>query len=203
VDPEIINRSNSWHEDLCEAVISRREDYIDFEDQKEVPLFPQFITFNMKAEYFHAFYEYELSCLIEKQINPEFKAEDLPNYEEFKTWKESNLTITDVLSVDGKVERIEKLKADYVRKEIKKLINEVVPDETKRETVYKQLQDFSPEIVKAILSVNVGDIQNAETTFWNKVKVALADYHIEPSVEVGGLISLLFVKLKLVLKKGK
>jgi len=203
VETNVINRSESWYNDLREAVSSRRQDYIDFQNQEKLPLFPQFITFNMQAEYFHALYEYELSCLIEKQINPEFEAEDFPNYENFQTWQKENLTITDVLSVSGKVERIEKLKADYVREEVKRLVEKLVTDEKERDTVYRQLQDFSPEIVSAILSADAVKIKKTETKFGDKIKDALTPYHIEPSLEVGASIGVLFAKVKLVLKKGR
>jgi len=106
------DKIEQWDKDMREAVDFRYQDYQYFKDKE---LFPQIITFNIHAEYYHAFYEYELSCLIAKQLNPKFNKIEIPINEPFEKWKNDNLNITDVLSVDGKVERLKKLKSQVER----------------------------------------------------------------------------------------
>jgi len=180
VDIKISNLGELWQEDMRNAVISRKTDYLDFKKQEDFPNFPRFIIFNMQAEYYHALYEYELSCIIEKQFNQKFKdiEEDVTSSENFQTWKKNNLTISDVLDVDDKVKRIEKLKTDYVNKEIRNLINELVKDKKQRDDIYDKLKDFSPEIVNAILSTDISKVEETKKKFWDKISA-------EVSIDVG------------------
>ena len=139
INEQIIDAGKDWNENLIKSVNSRREDYEYFQDPKNVPLFPQFITFNLQAEYYHASFEYELSCFIAKQLNPNSQMEEFSDYEQFQNWKKSNLTITDVLSVDGKVARIKKFKSENIFEyDLLPFINDVenmVTDTAKKNTL--------------------------------------------------------------------
>jgi len=178
VDNKVFKLGELWQEDMHNAVISRKTDYLDFKKQEDFPNFPRFIIFNMQAEYYHALYEYELSCIIEKQFNEKFKDKDVDvtSGESFQTWKKNNLTISDVLDVDDKVKRIEKLKTDYVNKEIRDLINKLVKDKKQGDTLYDKLKDFSPEIVSVILSPDISKIEETKKKFWDKFSAEVSIY---------------------------
>jgi hypothetical protein len=133
----------NWEVDMRASVESRQEDYMFFKGRI---LFPGFITFNLQAEYYHAFYEYELSSLIELKANPAYKPRPFLGYEKFQDWKDANLTITDVLAVDGKVARLSKLKDAYFDAEIASLLSSF-PDEETRKKVVELLQPLKKAAV--------------------------------------------------------
>ena len=205
-DNAVIERGNFWHESLQKAVKSRYDDYTYFQDKEECPLFPQFITFNLQAEYYHAFYEYELSCMIKKQIHSAFEAQEFTGYSDFSEWKNANLTITDVLKVDEKVGRIKRLKEDHVRKVVRTLVNKLVPEPEKqavRETLYQQLQNISPDIIAAILSADPNRQQDTKKKFLGRIKKTLSHFGIEPKMEISFGVNVLFARCQaaLVLKR--
>jgi len=125
-----------WEENMRTSVISRKENYVYFNKR---PLFPRFITFNLQAEYYHAFYEYELSSFIKFKIDPNYEPKSFVDYQKFQDWKNANLAITDVLSVDAKVSRLNKLKEVYFDSEIESLVSNIA-DENKRKDIIEKLQ---------------------------------------------------------------
>jgi len=198
IDNQISNLGEKWDADLRGAVESRKNDYIDFLKQK---YFPYFIIFNMKAEYYHALYEYELSCLIEGQFNDTFTGFDFKDDDGFKKWKNDNLTITDVLKVDGKVKRIGKLKEDYARKEIQNLINKLsVPDQQIKGELIKSLTNLGPDIVSAILSSDDTQVTNTRKKLEDKIQEKVPSLTLE---RVEAEISIFFARLRLVFKNKK
>lgn len=180
VDNNIIETSKDWYDDLRQSVNSRKEDYEFFQKQ---PLFPQFITFNLQAEYYLAFYEYELSCLIEKELNPDFPTEAFTDYDKFEDWKNANLIITDVLSVDGKVARLNKFKEKSFDKDfapIKNIIDNLPEDKKKIFT------DWSENLKSAVISED-------ESKFNEIVKKG---FEIEPEIGFDSMGPVAKIKLK-------
>ncbi len=149
---------NKWDEHLLNSVFSRRDAHGYF---KEKTLFPQIIRFNLKAELYHAEFEYELAYLIDQYFNSEnaIKFQDKYDIDHkkqgFREWKEKNLTITDVLSVDGKVSRIDDLNSIIVEKDIQNVFNTIVEklnlNHKKKEELRKSLYDIAPTVKKAML----------------------------------------------------
>ena len=181
VNAHIIEAGRAWHENLIKSVNSRREDYVDFQKQ---PLFPQFITFNLQAEYYHASFEYELSCFIEKQLNPNSQIEEFTDYEKFQNWKKSNLTITDVLSVDGKVARLNKFKRENIfDDDLVPFINDVeklVTDTNKKNT----LIEWSESLKNAAISENNSEFEKVE-----KRGLSLKEIETEFGINIGVFVA--------------
>lgn len=152
-------RFNQWDTHLLSSVHSRRNDYQQF---KEIPLFPQILRFNFKAEFYHAEFEYELACLVDKYFNSAnaVKSNDKYNFEHkkqgFKKWKDDNLTITDVLSVDGKVSRIDALNPIVAEKDIHIVFDTIVEklnlSSRKAEELRQSLYNITPTVKKALLT---------------------------------------------------
>lgn len=148
-----------WDKHLLSSVYSRRDDYNQF---KEISLFPQILRFNFKAEFYHAEFEYELACLIDRYFNSANAVISNDKYDfeykkqGFKKWKDDNLTITDVLSVDGKVSRIEALNPIVAEKDIQRVFDAIVEKLNlpikKAEELRKSLYDITPIVKKAMLT---------------------------------------------------
>jgi len=127
--------SKSWNKDLCEAVESRKQDFEFFGDY---PLFPQIITFNMQAEFYHALYEYKLYCLREKRRNPEFEAKDFSADDKLEDWKKGILTVIDVLGVSEKSESVLKEERAYNIQDLvtdKKIANAIISIINKKDKI--------------------------------------------------------------------
>lgn len=150
---------NQWDTHLLSSVRSRLNDYQKF---KKIPLFPQILRFNFKAEFYHAEFEYELACLVDRYFNSTkaIRSNDKYDFEYkkqgFKKWKDDNLTITDVLSVDGKVSRIDALNPIVAEKDIQIVFDAIVEklnlSSKKAEELRKSLYDITPTVKKALLT---------------------------------------------------
>lgn len=179
VDGEDSLLASRWHTDMRAAVDSRQVDYTYFCDRKLVPGFPGFITFNLQAEYYHAFYEYELSSLVEMKINPGYRPKPFANYQKFQDWKDANLTITDVLSVDGKVARLSKLKEAYVDEEIALLLSGISDEDTRKKIA---------EILKPLKNAAVAEDEDA----YDRANAKIAkEVEIEGKVGVEYIVGLI------------
>jgi hypothetical protein len=110
-----------WNADMLQSVQSRRNDYLKF---KTLPSFPQLLKFNLKAEFYHAEFEYELFCTIEQKLLyvADNVNRDLKSFDEkvngLKAWQESNLTISDVLNVSKKADRINLLQNEIKKQQL-------------------------------------------------------------------------------------
>jgi hypothetical protein len=165
-DPEIVRKfpafteifedlkkiGDEWGDEMKKAIDSRNLDYVHFNEKER---FPQFISFNLRAEYFHAYYEYELACLIENQINPSFTPPSLSasdSDQTFEAWKENNLTISDVLKVNEKAARIHKIKESFFDDSIEQLLQKEKIPANKKE----KAREFLMKIKESAISRNKG-----------------------------------------------
>jgi hypothetical protein len=112
---------------------------------------PEILLFNLNAEYYMAHYELELYINIQYFYDPDFTDtkinQDVQN--EYKNWKESNLSITDILNVSEKTERISKLKKELETSawqndidKVKNLILKNKMNSKEKEEALKRLQEL-------------------------------------------------------------
>lgn len=170
---------DDWNKHLLSSVYSRRDDYRKF---KQIPLFPQILRFNLKAEFYHAEFEYELACLVDNFFNASNSAKSGDEFDfehkkqGFKKWKDENLTITDVLSVDGKVSRIDSLNSIIIEKEIKDVFSAMVESlhltKSKEKALLNSLFECAPIVKKAMLTRDTNDFYDAK----NKIESVKSHY---------------------------
>jgi hypothetical protein len=153
---ELFAKANDWQKNLKASVINRKED-ADYFGGKGQELFPRVILFNLNAEYYHALFEYNLSCTIAEHFDTSFNEEKLDS-KGFSDWKEANLTTSDVLNVADKSVRIDKLKSSFDKElfnlEVQVAIERIIKSSDISKSEKKKLIDIFTEANNASLQDN-------------------------------------------------
>ncbi|MCL1977722.1 MAG: hypothetical protein FWG55_06470 [Candidatus Bathyarchaeota archaeon] len=168
---DLISQGSNWGDNLQNAVYSRCDDVNLLKKQES---FPKVILFNLNAEYFHALFEYNLSCIVAKHFDANFHAEQMSN-KGFDDWKNSNLTISDVLDVGSKSDKIKRLNEFFDKEQFNKEIQEAIKLISSISDISKQDQAKLKEILeKANEAYSQGSYskKKANKEEWNKLNIA-------------------------------
>jgi len=153
----LLEKANCWEDDMKSSINSRESDVSLFGREDK---FPKVLVFFLKAEHYHALFEYSLSCMVAQHFDGSFSPKHQVDSSNFNSWKQANLTISDVLNLSDKSVRIRDLKQSFD----KELFNAETREAIARLHASKDIpEEIKEAIVKILREANSASLQANDT----------------------------------------